>query len=907
MNNIIVRSYFATTFAFLVVAFEWRASEICCNSSTVVASCQNKNRTFHTIEALGGGTCDDNRTAWPIRKCCPLGQSYDMERKLCLIRAGVNGKKYLDQMMGMIVDLMFGPYPSRVMLMVGYNYYEQPLCDAGDVLFNVRTEDIFRMLKAYSRASKLTPGYCCDLTPSDELVARTCHGAAVVCCNSSSVASGGGDVVASCQNKNRTFHTVHAIGGGTCDDNRTAVPIRKCCPLGQSYDAIKNVCRPDGMGIDEHLQRMMRMMLQLMYGSWEAQEVMMVGYNYEQPLCDAGEVLVDVPTAVLEMLMQAYSSASELPPGYCFDRTSSNELVALTCHPAAVVCCNSSSVASGGGDVVASCQNKNRTFHTVHAIGGGTCDDNRTAVPIRKCCPLGQSYDAIKNVCRPYGVDGDEQIRRMMSLLRYLRLVPDAGMVGYNYEGLPCDYPYELLRQPDILYVLLKSKPSKFPEERCFDLSPSGELVGGLCMRGEHCLNNTCVHRCCKGDQMIVDGSNGPECILSEKPFTMSAYEVDEYGRQARSNRTVLPYHVEFKCSHRDVLNYGFRLTEDGSLYLTYEHHIVPPTEYCLGYSQVTDRVVAYICDADFVYMVERARAISIPIFCRASHVASAVCLALALLAYGTLPSLRDDSNYYVKCYMSHQLVSYVFEIAQMITENRRGHTCVLFGYITLFVFLSTLCWLNVICFDIYWMLRNYISINRNTSTSVRTIMYHFYCWGLSSIFVCTGLVFKYSQDESLQTFAPDFGEYGCFYYHMSGHGGLVFILIPMSVMLTANLILFRLTAIHSSRVKSELNKFYRTDSRTEHFLVYKEKFVMSIKLFLIIGIPYFLTVLSIVLRIEGTKWNIIYSSSSLQGVFIFIIFVAKHQVIMDLRKIFRGSMDHSGPTQYNIISGSPS
>jgi len=514
MNS--VRSYFAATVAFLVVAIGWWAADakICCNSSTVasgggdvVASCQNKNRTFHTIEAYGGGgTCDDNQKAELVRKCCPLGQSYDMERKLCLIRAGVKGKKYLEQMMRMIGKLMYGPYNSREVLMVGYNYYEQPLCDAGDVLFDVRTEDMGRMLKAYSSASELTQGYCYDLTPSDELVARTCHGAAVVCCNSSSVVSGGGDVVASCQNKNRTFHTVHAFGGGTCDDNRTAVSIRKCCPLGKSYDAIKNVCRPDGIGVDEHLQRMMRMMLQLMYGSWEAQEVMMVGYNYEQPLCDAREVLVDVPTAVLKMLMQAYSSASELPPGYCFDRTSSNELVALTCHPAAVVCCNSSTVASGGGDVVASCQNKNRTFHTVEAFGGGTCDDNRTAVPIRKCCPLGQSYDAIKNVCRPDGVDGDEQIRKMMSLLRYLWLVPDAGMVGYNYEGLPCDYPYELLRQPDILYVLLKSKPSKFPEERCFDLSPSGELVGGLCMRGEHCLNNTCIHRCCKGDQMIVDG-----------------------------------------------------------------------------------------------------------------------------------------------------------------------------------------------------------------------------------------------------------------------------------------------------------------------------------------------------------------------------------------------------------------
>ena len=79
----------------------------------------------------------------------------------------------------------------------------------------------------------------------------------------------------------------------------------------------------------------------------------------------------------------------------------------------------------------------------------------------------------------------------------------------------------------------------------------------------------------------------------------------------------------------------------------------------------------------------------------------------------------------------------------------------------------------------------------------------------------------------------------------------------------------------------------------------------MSVKLFLIIGIPYLLTVLSIILRIEGTKWNIIYAASSLQGVLIFIIIVAKHQVIMDLRKKFKGPMDHSDPTQTNLNSGS--
>ncbi|XP_029347146.1 G-protein coupled receptor Mth2-like [Acyrthosiphon pisum] len=239
--------------------------------------------------------------------------------------------------------------------------------------------------------------------------------------------------------------------------------------------------------------------------------------------------------------------------------------------------------------------------------------------------------------------------------------------------------------------------------------------------------------------------------------------------------------------------------------------------------SQVTDTIVAYICDADTVFMDKRARASSIHLFYRASYVASAVCLALTLLVYNILPSLRNNRNYYVKCYMSHLFVSYICVIAQINMENKQGHTCFQFGYITLFVFLSTLCWLNIICFDIYWKIRYNISINRNTSTSVRTIIYHFYCWGLSSIFVCTGFFFQYSQDQSLQKYAPYFIEDVCFYYNMIGYGRLIFFLIPMCIMLTANLILFLLTAIQCSRIKSKRINFNQTDSKTESFLANKE------------------------------------------------------------------------------------
>eukprot|EP00102_Acyrthosiphon_pisum_P007415 XP_003242354.1 PREDICTED: uncharacterized protein LOC100568757 [Acyrthosiphon pisum] len=446
----------------------------------------------------------------------------------------------------------------------------------------------------------------------------------------------------------------------------------------------------------------------------------------------------------------------------------------------AVVCCSSSSVASGGGDLVASCQYKNRTFHTVGAFGGGTCDDNRTVVPIRKCCPLGQSY-GLYDVCEPSGADGGEQMLRMMQLLRdKSRVVADAVMVSYNYEVLPCGGPNELIYLNAYEIYLDALANDGLLDGYCFDLDPSNELVALMCRRSQYCLDTTCVPRCCKGDRMMVDGPNGPECTVNEKPFRMFAYLTNEGGTpvyqskyirppsKALSNKKVEPYYAKFKCSHRDMLEYGFQLTEHGNLYLTYEDHLVLQSKYCVGYSQgiVTDTIVAYICDADTVFMDKRsARASSIHLFYRASYVASAVCLALTLLVYNILPSLRNNRNYYVKCYMSHLFVSYICVIAQINMENKQGHTCFLFGYITLFVFLSTLCWLNVICFDIYWMIRYNMSTNRNTSTSVRTIMYYFYCCGIPSIFVCTGFFLEYSQDESLRSFAPNFDAYGCFYY----------------------------------------------------------------------------------------------------------------------------------------------
>jgi len=169
----------------------------------------------------------------------------------------------------------------------------------------------------------------------------------------------------------------------------------------------------------------------------------------------------------------------------------------------AEICCNSSTFANGGGDVVASCQNKNRTFHTIEAYGGGTCDDDQKAATVRKCCPLGQSYHKKWKMCLRAGVDGDKQMWRIMSGLRYAQKVPIAGMAGYSYEGLRCDYQNELV---DVWSNDPKPLEALFYEPHCYDLTTYGNMVRLECKVNSHCRENTCVRRCCKGDRMIVDG-----------------------------------------------------------------------------------------------------------------------------------------------------------------------------------------------------------------------------------------------------------------------------------------------------------------------------------------------------------------------------------------------------------------
>ncbi|CAI6355806.1 unnamed protein product [Macrosiphum euphorbiae] len=588
----------------------------------------------------------------------------------------------------------------------------------------------------------------------------------------------------------------------------------------------------------------------------------------------------------------------------------------------AVVCCNSSSVGVGDGlgfgFEVTNCQNENRTFHTVEAIGGGTCDDHRTAVTVRKCCPPGRPYDPEVRFCGPSGADGGENLRRMnQRLWGRFRVAADSMMVGYYFMPPTCNDTQVLVDVPAVeVSRLMEVEPSavELPPDYCFDLTPSDELVARTCRpRDQYCGkgNYTCVNKCCMADHiMYIYNDDGWKCKQSKKPFTMSAYETDADGRPVgRSNSTVLPYKLNLQCSRKRMVKDVFMLTTNGSLYLTGDGQRLPDTRYCVEYYNEA-RLQAFVCadDGELPAIAKDTRGnLNWLLFSiRYSNIASPVFLALTLLVYNILPSLRNTHNYYIQCYMACNIVSYLCLIGLRWTrQNITDHLCVLYGYFTLYALMTTYCCSNIICFDIYWMLRYNISINRNTSTSVRSIMYNIYCWGFSSIFVCTVFFFEHSKHQTLRKLAPGIGEPLCWFNDFTSYGYYTFYLIPVSVMLTANLILFLLTAFYFTRIKCELKKFKQNDSNTERFLVYKENFIMSIKLFLIMEIPLCFSILPAFFGGQGIIWDIFDVASNLQGVYVFIIFVAKRKVIMELRKKFRWITVSRQTGQINTISGS--
>lgn len=109
-----------------------------------------------------------------------------------------------------------------------------------------------------------------------------------------------------------------------------------------------------------------------------------------------------------------------------------------------------------------------------------------------------------------------------------------------------------------------------------------------------------------------------------------------------------------------------------------------------------------------------------------------------------------------------------------------------------------------------------------------------------------------------------------------------------MGIIFSVNIILFVLTAVHCNRVKSEIYRMQTNDSKESHkkrFFADKARLLMNLKLFCVMGISWVLELISSLLDQQAYIFYVTDFVNVMQGVFVFLIFVFKRNVLSAIKK----------------------
>ncbi len=114
--------------------------------------------------------------------------------------------------------------------------------------------------------------------------------------------------------------------------------------------------------------------------------------------------------------------------------------------------------------------------------------------------------------------------------------------------------------------------------------------------------------------------------------------------------------------------------------------------------------------------------------------------------------------------------------------------------------------------------------------------------------------------------------------------GHFIFFLLPIGLHAFTNVVLFVLTAIHCNKIKSEITRMQcakdnEAQDKKRKFLADRAKYMMNIKLFIVMGVTWLLEILATLYQDMEQLWYFSDIFNILQGVLVFVIFVCKAKV----------------------------
>ncbi|XP_024885510.1 G-protein coupled receptor Mth2-like [Temnothorax curvispinosus] len=541
---------------------------------------------------------------------------------------------------------------------------------------------------------------------------------------------------------------------------------------------------------------------------------------------------------------------------------------------------------------------------------------------VRKCCPRDTIFDSRTKACV-------SRLSESESLVAFLRNgSDDADLVTIATEGPPtCKGPivdYEIdendvfLRNgtytvmvPTFKNSFVKEELSVTEDNACLDMTPDSEsdrtLVARVCRDPEFCDGNACIRKCCAENEFFyAQGCNKLAVPGEPTEFHVALANAVSQTKSSAFDTTrdygvLIGKPCKYGMYPTDPREEEWLLTSEGHVFVE-DYAFYDQNNYCMDIfynkSEFDHNFHLFICfDSPALKEVSVRFRMN-----TALQITSCAFLLMTLLVYVCLPSLQNLHGKTLMCHVSSLLLAFTcLPIITWITpgdetEERSTTTCKALAYTALFSFLSAFSWLNVMCFDIWWtfgVLRG-STFTKAAEHRKRFLLYCLYAWGLSFLVSILAIVAD-STDILPDYLQPNIGNSGCWFtQRRNSYGELTFFIGPVTIMLISNVIFFILTSTHCNKVKAEIKRVTTDpmDPRNKRFRSDRRRFVMNVKLFIVMGMSWICEVVSFFLikYVDYEQWHHVFFYTSdvfncLQGLLIFILFVLKSRVYQALRR----------------------
>ncbi|XP_065334120.1 G-protein coupled receptor Mth-like isoform X1 [Cloeon dipterum] len=421
------------------------------------------------------------------------------------------------------------------------------------------------------------------------------------------------------------------------------------------------------------------------------------------------------------------------------------------------------------------------------------------------------------------------------------------------------------------------------------------------------CVAGVCVRTCCGRGKVIRKASAHHDSALFCDSVTDDEWRHWSPLDSAESNNNgYYPLEAVPKCMGDERLTklpiLSLTIASDGNVSIETEESyeiLQMDSRSCLGLYEVqndSDSSSTYLtrllleCLEDGHTPLKLSRVIIYTIL----FLIGAVFLLATIVVHLALPVLTKGVR--GKGLVAHCASMFVAHIA-LIVVQLEGSTlsdgpCHFMAYLIQFTLLAGFFWLNVMCFDISMTFRSLQSMVPRGMLSERKQFAWYTVYAVGGpfiIFVVTislNHAYRGSPDPDANFWLadPQIGISTC-WFDAERNGILVFFYGPIGILLLINLTLFLFTTYKICKLSRAANMINQNDNSQRHnsehkrTLSQKQRFILFLKLFGLMGIPWVFEIISWKVKGADEYWYFTDAINILRSVFIFTTFCCKRKV----------------------------